>query len=199
MDVDLPEHLRGSFGRAVEGVEHKVIDSESGEILEAGEHGEICVRGRSLMQSLYKREREEIFDADGFYHTGDGGHLNAEGHLFFQARLGEMIKTGGANVTPSEVELVVEAQPEVQSCFVVGVAHPHRGQNVAAAVVLNEGAELSSDALRERLREALAAYKVPRHVFFCSRDELPFTDSGKIQKTELARILAQRVAEKEPS
>ena len=120
MDVDLPVSLRGSFGRAVEGVEHKVVDAESGEILEPGEHGEICVRGRTLMQGLYKREREEVFDADGFYHTGDGGHFDAQGYLFFRARLGEMIKTGGANVTPREVEIVVEAQPEVQSCFVVG-------------------------------------------------------------------------------
>ena len=198
MDVDLPERLRGSFGRAVEGVEHKVVDPESGEILEPGKHGEICVRGRTLMQGLYKREREEVFDADGFYHTGDAGHFDLEGYLFFKARLGEMIKTGGANVTPREVEVVVESQPEVQSCFVVGVPHPQRGQNVAAAVVLNEGADLSADALRQRLRDEMAAYKLPRHVFFCSRDELPFTDSGKIQKTELARILAERVAETEP-
>lgn len=198
MDVDLPESLRGSFGRAVEGVEHKVIDPETGEILASGEHGEICVRGRNLMQGLYKREREDVFDADGFYHTGDAGHLDAEGYLFFKARLGEMIKTGGANVTPREVEVVVEEQPEVQSCFVVGVPHPHRGQNVAAAVVLNEGAALSADELRLRLRNELSAYKLPRHVFFCTRDELPFTDSGKIQKAELVRILGERVGESEP-
>ncbi|MEE2664915.1 MAG: AMP-binding protein [Myxococcota bacterium] len=198
MDVDLPESLRGSFGRAVEGVEHKVIDPETGEILAPGEHGEICVRGRNLMQGLYKREREDVFDADGFYHTGDAGHFDAEGYLFFKARLGEMIKTGGANVTPREVEVVVEEQPEVQSCFVVGVPHPHRGQNVAAAIVLNEGAALSPDELRLRLRNELSAYKLPRHVFFCTRDELPFTDSGKIQKAELARILGERVAESEP-
>jgi len=193
MDVELPESLRGTFGRAVEGVEHRVIDPETGETLAPGEHGEICVRGRNVMQGLYKCEREDVFDADGFYHTGDAGHFDADGFLFFKARLGEMIKTGGANVTPREVEVVVEAQPEVQSCFVVGVPHPHRGQNVAAAIVLNEGAALTPDELRARLRDELSAYKLPRHVFFCTRDELPFTDSGKIQKATLARILGERV------
>ena len=87
----------------------------------------------------------------------------------------------------------------MQSCFVVGIPHPHRGQNVAAAVVLNEGAELAADALRQRLRDEMAAYKVPRHVFLCSRDELPFTDSGKIHKAELVKILARQVARTEQS
>ncbi len=194
MDVDLPEHLRGSFGRAVEGVEHKIVDPDTGETLPTGEYGEICVRGRTLMQGMYKREREEVLDADGYYHTGDGGHFNEEGHLFFKARLGEMIKTGGANVTPREVEVVVESFDEVQSCFVVGVPHPHRGQNVAAAVVLGADVEMKPDELRQRLREELSAYKVPRHVFFVTRDELPFTDSGKVQKGELTRLLAERIA-----
>jgi acyl-CoA synthetase (AMP-forming)/AMP-acid ligase II len=193
MDVDLPERLRGSFGRAVEGVEHKVVGPETGEILPPGTHGEICVRGYSLMQGMYKREREDVFDADGFYHTGDGGHFNEEGHLFFKARLGEMIKTGGANVTPREVELLIESLPEVQSAFVVGVPHPTRGQNVAAAVVLNHGAQLTPEALHKTLREEMAAYKVPRHLFFYSHDELPFTDTGKLQKAELTRILSERV------
>jgi fatty-acyl-CoA synthase len=69
---------------------------------------------------------------------------------------------------------------------------------VAAAVILNQGVEPSTDALLERLRDELAAYKVPRHVFFCTRDELPFTESGKIQKTELMRMLAERIDDMEP-
>jgi acyl-CoA synthetase (AMP-forming)/AMP-acid ligase II len=193
LDVDLPEHLRGSFGRAVPGMAHKIVDPKSGEALASGEHGEICVRGASLMLGLYKREREEVFDADGFYHTGDGGHLDAQGYLFFEARLGEMIKTGGANVAPQEVEVVTLAQPEVQSCFVVGVPHPQRGQNVAAAVVLNHGAGLDEAALRSRLKSELSAYKVPRHVFFFARAELPFSDSGKILRPQLVRILTERI------
>jgi acyl-CoA synthetase (AMP-forming)/AMP-acid ligase II len=194
MDVDLPERLRGSFGVAPQGVEHKVVDPATGETLPPGQDGEICVRGYNLMQGLYKVEREDTFDRDGFYHTGDGGHFDAEGRLYFKARLGDLIKTAGANVAPREVEVLLEAFPEVQSAFVVGVPDPVRGQNVAAALVLDSGRELSAAQCRERLRAELSAYKVPRHVFFCAKAELPFTDSGKIDKRRLAAQLAERIA-----
>jgi acyl-CoA synthetase (AMP-forming)/AMP-acid ligase II len=194
MDVDLPESLRGSFGRSPEGVEHKVVDPETGATLPPGTQGEICVRGYNVMQGLYKLEREQVFDRDGFYHTGDAGHLDAEGHLFFQARLGDMIKTAGANVAPREVEVVLETFPEVQSAFVVGVPDPTRGQNVAAALVLDSGRELGEEECRRRLREELSSYKVPRHTFFYAKQDLPFTDSGKVDKRKLASMLAQRIS-----
>jgi acyl-CoA synthetase (AMP-forming)/AMP-acid ligase II len=194
MDYDLPEELRGSFGCAPDGVEHKVVHPESGVTLGAGEFGEICVRGYNVMQGLHKLEREQVFDADGFYHSGDAGHFNVDGRLFFQARLGEMIKTAGANVTPREVEVLMESFAEIQSAFVVGVADPERGQNVATAIVLDAGREFSVGVCRERLRKALSAYKVPRHFFFYAKAELPFTDSGKIEKRKLAAMLEQRIA-----
>jgi acyl-CoA synthetase (AMP-forming)/AMP-acid ligase II len=193
MDVELPERLRGSFGRALEGVTHRVIDPETGRTLPPGELGEICVRGYNLMQGLYKREREDVFEPDGFYRTGDSGYFDADGYLYFRARLSEMIKTGGANVTPREVEVAIDAQPEVQCSFVVGVPHPERGQNVAAAIVLNAGAALDEEELRTRLKQEISAYKVPRHFFFCERSELPFTDSGKMQKTQLTEMLTSLV------
>ena len=193
MDVDLPEALRGSFGRSAPGLEHKIVDPVTGETLPPGETGEICVRGYSVMQGLHKVEREDAFDRDGFYHTGDGGHFDEEGHLFFQARLGDMIKTAGANVTPREVEVVMESFPEVRSAFVVGVPDPARGQNVAAAVILKQGRTATAEAMHERLRAELSAYKVPRHLFFCTDGELPFTDSGKIDKRKLAVLLEQRI------
>jgi acyl-CoA synthetase (AMP-forming)/AMP-acid ligase II len=193
MDVDLAESLRGSFGRSVPGVEHKVVDPETGETLPAGSEGEICVRGYSLMQGLHKVEREDVFDGDGFYRTGDAGTFDEQGYLFFRARLGDMIKTAGANVTPREVEVVLEAIPEVRSAFVVGVPDPTRGQNVAAAVIPVQGCEPDADALRERAREQLSAYKVPRHFFFYADGELPFTDSGKIDKRNLTELLTFRI------
>lgn len=193
MDVDLPERLRGSFGRAVPGVEHRVVDPESGELLPPGVSGEICVRGASLMQGLHKVEREDAFDRDGFYHTGDRGRFDADGVLFFEGRLGDLIKTAGANVSPREVEVLIEGFPEVQAAFVVGVADPVRGQDVAAVVVLDAGRELAAGELRERLRRELSAYKIPRHVVFARKTELPFTDSGKIDKRRLAEQLAERL------
>jgi len=193
MDVDLPESLRGSFGHPVPGMEHKIVDPDTGETLPPGTEGEICVRGHSLMQGLHKLERHSVFDADGFYHTGDAGLFDADGVLFFRARLGDLIKTAGANVTPREVEVVLESFPQVRSAFVVGVPDPARGQNVAAAVILAQGAKPDPDALRARLREELSAYKVPRHLFFYGDGELRFTDSGKIDRRNLTELLTHRI------
>lgn len=196
--IDLPEHLRGTFGRAMPGVEHKVVDPESGATLPPGVVGEICVRGYSRMQALYKVEREDTFDADGFYHTGDAGFFDAEGWLFFFGRLGEMIKTGGANVTPAEVEAALGALPGVSEAYVAGIADAERGQVVAAAVVPQPGVGLEAAALERSLRAEIAAYKVPRHILVCEKAALPFTDSGKIQRRQLAELLA-RTAERDPA
>jgi acyl-CoA synthetase (AMP-forming)/AMP-acid ligase II len=195
MDVELPEKLRGSFGRAVPGVVHKIVDPDSGRTLGPGEVGEICVRGYSVMQGLYKVEREDAFDADGYYHTGDAGCFDAEGHLFFRGRLGEMIKTAGANVAPREVELILASMPEVLAAHVVGVPHRDRGENVAAAIVLREGAALDAATLRARLASELSAYKLPRHVFFVASAEIPMTDSGKLDRRKLRDALTKRVAD----
>ncbi|MEN8159807.1 MAG: AMP-binding protein [Myxococcota bacterium] len=193
MDGDLPEKLRGSFGRSVPGDQHKIVDPGTGETRGPGELGEICVRGYSVMQGLYKVEREEAFDTDGYYHTGDAGSFDAEGHLFFKGRLGEMIKTGGANVAPREIELVLATFPEILVGHVVGVPHADRGENVAAAVVLREGAAFDRDALHARLKEELSAYKLPRHYFFVSSADIPMTDSGKLDRRKLRDALAERV------
>jgi acyl-CoA synthetase (AMP-forming)/AMP-acid ligase II len=193
-DGVLPEAEQGTFGTSIPGVEHRVVDPATRETLPPGAPGEICVRGYSVMQGLHKLEREETFLPDGFYATGDAGFFDAAGLLHFQGRLGDLIKTGGANVTPSEVEQALVAQPEVKEAYVVGVPHPERGQNVAASVVLEPGADVAPDVLRERLRRELSAYKVPRHLFVDRMDALPFTDSGKIDKRRLAKLLAERVA-----
>ena len=194
MDVDLPERLRGSFGRSVPGLEHKIVDPASGAALPPGETGEICVRGYSLMQGLYKREREEVLDPDGFYRTGDAGRFDAEGHLYFQARLGELIKTGGANVAPREIEVLLQSAPEVKEAYVVGVPHPDRGQTVEAVVVAQAGRRADPEALRARLRAELASYKLPRHILVMESAALPYTDSGKIDKRRLAALVAERLS-----
>ena len=192
MDFDLPERLRGSFGHSVPGLEHKIVDPDSGRTLPPGEFGEICVRGYSLMLGLHKTERTDVFDADGFYHTGDGGYFDEDGVLFFQARLGDLIKTGGANVTPREVETSLEALPDVREAYVVGLPDPARGQLVAAAVVLQADAHTTPDALRADLKREISAYKIPRSIHFFSHEELPFTDSGKIDKRALTLRLEQK-------
>ncbi len=193
-DGPLPEHLRGSHGVPVAGLEHRIVDPETGELAPPGELGEIQVRGYSLMQGLHKVEREDTFEPDGFYATGDGGYFNSDGVLYFKGRMGDMIKTAGANVTPSEVEQVMAAYPEVQSAYVVGIPDPERGQLVTASVVLAPGADATPDELKARLKGDLSAYKVPRHLFIDAAGDLPFTDSGKIDKRSLAILIEKRVS-----
>jgi acyl-CoA synthetase (AMP-forming)/AMP-acid ligase II len=193
---DLPEALRGCAGRPVPGMEHAIVDPESGERVPEGATGEIWVRGRSLMQGLYKREREAVFDADGFYHTGDLGRF-AEGRLFFAGRRGDMIKTGGANVSPREVEIALLEAPELSEAYVVGVPDAALGQIVAAAVVTKPGATLAPEEVTRRLKERLSAYKVPKLVAVHGEGQLPYRANGKVDRNALTGLLASRW--KEPS
>lgn len=192
--VELPETKRGSFGRNIARIERRVVCPHTGEKIAPGEWGDLCIRGYSVTQGLYKLEREQVFTVDGFYRTGDECRIDDDGHLFLKGRLGDMIKTAGANVAPREVELVLESFDEVKEAYVVGVAEPDRGQTVVAAVVLFVGRSADPTALRQRLRGELSAFKVPRHIFICTSEELPRTPSAKIQKPQLREMLAERLA-----
>jgi acyl-CoA synthetase (AMP-forming)/AMP-acid ligase II len=194
-NTELPEPLWGRFGLPFEGFEHRIVDPETGATLPAGERGEICVRGHALMVGLYKQEREAVFDADGFYHTGDGGYFR-HGRLLFTGRLGEMIKTGGANVAPRELELLLAEFPEVIEAYVVGLPDPARGETVAAALLLRPGQRLGAEQVTARLRAQLSAFKLPQLIRIYSEDPLPRTGSGKIDKPRLRSLLAQEVDER---
>jgi acyl-CoA synthetase (AMP-forming)/AMP-acid ligase II len=191
--IELPPEKAGSFGRSVPGIEHLVADPVTGRALEPGEVGELWVRGYSLMLGLYKRERAEVFTTDGWYPTGDGGWFDDDGHLYFTGRLGDQIKSAGTNITPRDVELALEAHPEVAMSFVCGVPHPDRGEDVIAAVVLVAGTSVTGDELRGRLRDEIASYQVPRHIeVFTSRDQLPWLESGKADLRRIKALLADR-------
>ena len=194
LHVELPEGKEGSFGRSVPGIEHRIVEPETGDELPVGESGEIWIRGYSLMLGLLGRDRAEVFEPGGWYRTGDSGRLDADGHLYFEGRMGAVIKAAGTNVAPREVELAIELQPDVMHAFVVGVpAAEGRGEAVAAAVVAKRGARISAEDLRARLRTEMAAYKVPRHVaVFSEQGELPWLESGKIDLQALRRLLADR-------
>jgi acyl-CoA synthetase (AMP-forming)/AMP-acid ligase II len=187
-DRVLPE---GSLGVAVPGVEYKVVDPSSGVVLPPGKVGELCVRGYTLMQAMHKRERAEVFDSDGWYHTGDEVTVDADGHLHFQGRLGDVIKTGGVNVSPREVEAVLLATAGVLEAHVVGLPDAERGQLVAAAVVLDGSKALAADDLRSQLRSKLAAYKIPKRFDFFTKPELPYKATGKIDKLALIERLLE--------
>ena len=192
--VELPEGKEESFGRSVPGIEHRIVDPDTGDELPAGQAGEIWIRGYSLMLGLLGQDPEDIFEPGGWYRTGDGGLLDADGHLYFKGRLGTVIKAGGTNVAPREVELAMESQPDVMHAFVVGVpAADGRGEAVAAAVVAKPGGSIDPEDLKARLRAEMASYKVPRHVaVFAEQQDLPWLESGKIDLQALRRLLTDR-------
>ncbi len=195
-DNPLPADKEGSFGLSVPGVEHKIVDPVTLADLPVGETGELWLRGYSLMLGLHKRERGDVFTPDGWYRTGDGGYFDADGHFYFTGRMGDLIKSAGMNITPRDVELVLEAMPEVVMAFVTGVPHPDRGQDVVAAIALRPGDTLDAEEARKRVKEEIASYKVPRHIaVFASQTDLPWLDSGKVDRRRLTAMLEERFAE----
>jgi acyl-CoA synthetase (AMP-forming)/AMP-acid ligase II len=141
---------------------------------------------------MYKRERHEVFDRDGWYHTGDRGFMR-DGYLFFTGRATEMIKTHGANVSPREVELALEGLPAVAQAYVFGLADPERGERVVAVVVPADPARFELEAVLEELRESVAAYKVPRQCVVLRDDEVPWLASGKPDRVAIHRLLAENL------
>lgn len=191
----LPPDKAGSFGRSVPGLEHKVVDPVTGADLPAGRTGELCVRGYPVMLGLHKVEREQVFTADGWYRTGDGGHFDADGHFYYEGRLGDLIKSSGMNITPRDVEVALEAMPEVVMAFVTGIDHPERGQDVVAAIALDPCASLDAETACARLKQDLASYLVPRHIaVFPDQHKLPWLDSGKVDRRRLTAMLEERFA-----
>ena len=190
MGSRLPEEKRGSFGWAVPGMEHRIVNPETGEDCPTGERGEVWVRGYALMSRLYKVDRADTFTPDGWYRTGDSGYFDDDGHFYFTGRMGDLIKSSGMNIAPREIELVIEELDEVMHAFVCGVPHRSRMEDVAAAVVLRPGQPLTAEALQAFAAERVASYKVPRHVaVFDAPDELPWLDSGKIDLMGVKRLL----------
>lgn len=177
------EQYRGAFGHEVPGVSHRIVDAAGHDVAE-GVDGEILVRGYSVMQGLYKRERSDVFDADGWYHTDDRGHFR-DGWLFFTGRQSDLIKTKGANVAPVEVERVLLSLRGVSAAFVFGVEHPEHGQDVVALVV---GGDADEQQLRAALREQLSSYKVPAHIFAIDPSDVAFLTSQKADRRHLAAL-----------
>jgi acyl-CoA synthetase (AMP-forming)/AMP-acid ligase II len=190
----LPEEMRGSFGLLVPCVEHRMADPDTNAALDDGDVGEICIRGYSLMNGLYKWERHETFDDDGWYHTGDKGFIR-DGYLYFLGRLSEMIKTSGSNVAPREVELLLESFPEVGLAVVVGLPDAERGEVVAAALVPAGGATIDSIETLRRVGDELSNYKVPRRVLVLGEGEMPYLPNGKPDRLTVRDLLAERATE----
>ena len=190
-DARDPLELRlTSQGLPLPGMQMRVVVPTTDEPVPPGEVGELRVKG--WVTPGYYREPEQTraaFDADGFFRTGDLGALGDDGRVRFRGRLKEMIKTGGINVAPLEVEGVLLSHPAVKQAYVVGLTDRARGEVAAAVVELHEGTAANADALTTFCRERLASYKVPARIVFRKADEFPRTATGKVQKLRLREQL----------
>jgi fatty-acyl-CoA synthase len=190
-----PAELRTQTnGKPLPGMEVKIMDPESGAACAVGVEGEIAVRGRTLMRGYYKVSPEETFDADGFFHTGDSGLLREDGHLVWTGRLTSLIKTGGANVSPVEIEAVAMAQPGVRTAIALGVPHGTLGEMVVLCLVPSAPRAIDAEALATVLRERLAPYKIPKKTLLLAEDEIPRTGTAKVRLGALRDRIMARLA-----
>ena len=171
------------------------IMNDANEMLAKGETGEICVRGDLVMKGYYKapdKTAETIIN--GWLHTGDVGHIDAEGYLHITDRKKDMIISGGFNVYPSEVEQVIWSHPAVQDCAVIGVPDETWGEAVKAVVELNAGQQVVAEELIALCKEKLGSVKAPKSVDFV--DALPRSPVGKVLKKDLRTRYWQNTSRK---
>lgn len=187
-EADQPENRRGSFGRPAPGFEVQILDTATQQPVHNGRVGELCIRGPHVMQRYHKRSREECFDADGWFHTGDLVAVDADGFFYFIARRGAMIKSAGANVSPAEVEKAIAKVTGGMVAHVVGLPDAERKQIVAAIVVLENGTMVDEAALREQLKAELSSYKIPRRFAAVAVGDVPLLASGKVDIAEMAKV-----------
>jgi fatty-acyl-CoA synthase len=189
------ERAKVGHGALLPGARLRVVDPDTGRPLGVDEEGELCVSGATRMLGYLGRSPDECFDADGFFHTGDAGHVSADGTVDWSGRRTEMIKTAGANVSPAEVEVALRACPPVKLSRVLGVPDARVDQAVVACIVLRDDAAATADEITAFLRERIAAYKVPKHVLFFGDDEMPMTGSAaKVRDDDLLQLVKERLA-----
>jgi malonyl-CoA/methylmalonyl-CoA synthetase len=179
------ERRAGTVGFPLPGVEVKITDPESGEPLPVGQPGMIEVRGPNVFQGYWRmpeKTREELRD-NGFFITGDIGVIDEDGYVTIVGRQKDLIITGGYNVYPKEIELVLDEQPDVLESAVIGVPHPDFGEAVVAVLVARPGSTVDTDALKSAMEERLARFKQPKHIAVIA--DLPRNTMGKVQKNLL--------------
>jgi long-chain acyl-CoA synthetase len=177
------EQKPGSIGTPIRDVQMRVVDNADDEVPQ-GEVGEIVISGPNVMKGYWQRP-EATAEAlrDGWFHTGDLARMDSDGYFYIVDRKKDMIIRGGYNVYPREIEEVLYEHPAVAEAAVLGLPHPALGEEVAAAVALKPGADVSAEELRDYVKGQVAAYKYPRHLWIV--DSLPKGATGKIQKRDI--------------
>jgi fatty-acyl-CoA synthase len=192
--TDDPLELRvGSVGRVGPHVEVKVVDPETGLVVERGQTGELCTRGYSVMLGYWGEPEKtaEAIDAAGWMHTGDLATMDDGGYVAIVGRIKDMVIRGGENVYPRELEELLHLHEDVLDVQVVGIPDEKYGEELCAWIRLREGAELEPEQVRAFCRERVAHYKVPRYVLFV--DEFPMTVTGKVQKYKMREATIERL------
>lgn len=179
----------GTVGRVLEGIEAGIFDPETGTPCPEGEQGEICCRGYNVMQGYYRNEEatSRTIDAQGWLHTGDLGVKDENGNFRVTGRIKDMIIRGGENIYPREIEEFLYTMPEIRDVQVAGIPDKKYGEEVGAFIILNDGARLAEEDVRDFCRGKISRYKIPRYVRFVTA--YPMTASGKIQKYKLKDLL----------
>jgi fatty-acyl-CoA synthase len=169
-------------------VECKIIDPQTGRVVERNVPGELCARGYGVMQGYWNdpKATHATIDATGWIHTGDLASMRDDGHVQIVGRTKDMVIRGGENIMPTEIEEAIRAHENVRDVYVVGVPDPDYGEELCACVKLREGTAATPQDIRKHCRLQLAPYKVPRHVLF--RSAFPMTLTGKVQKFRLREL-----------
>jgi len=200
---DLEKRLSG-YAKLLPGIEARIVDVETGADQPPYRAGEILVRGWNVMKGYYKMPEQtaKALDSKGWLHTGDLGEMDDAGRLRFIDRLKDMLRVGGENVAPVEIEDVLNAHPAVKQAQVVGVPDPRLVEVPAAYVTIKHGRHAQPDELIAWCKTRCANFKVPRHLrIIASFDEIGMTGSGKVQRNKLRAFaladlgLAQRPAD----
>ncbi len=179
------ERRIGSVGLPLPGIEVRIVNTETGEILPDEEIGDVQLRGPNIFKGYWRQpdKTSASFSTDGWFKTGDLGFREKDGYITLCGRSKDLIISGGLNIYPPEVERVLAEHPAVNACAVIGCLDKEWGEKVTAVVVLNKGEAVSGEELIRFCRERLAPYKSPKSIVF--RDELPRNAMGKVQKVQL--------------
>ncbi len=178
-------HKCETVGRAMPGMEVKIVDPETGKEVPPGTQGEVVCRGYNVMKGYYKMPEAtaQAVDKDGWLHSGDLGTCDADGYFAITGRLKDMIIRGGENVYPREVEEFLYHMPGVRDVQVVGVPSRKYGEEVGAFIIVRDGVTLTPEDVKDFCRGKISRFKVPKYVAFVN--QYPMTASGKIMKYKL--------------
>lgn len=192
--IDDSLEIRSStVGRVVAGLEVKIVDTESNEVVPRGAQGELCSRGHGVMLGYWNNPgaTREAIDSSGWLHTGDLAVMNEEGYVKITGRKKDMIIRGGENIYPRELEEVLHCHPSVSQAQVFGIPDAKFGEEVALWMTLRAGTTCDAKEITAWLKERVAYFKVPKHVRIV--DAFPMTVTGKVQKFAMREIMIKEL------